>query len=145
MLVIPGSHKGPVYDHNAQGRFCGAIDPVSAALDYESAVACIGKAGTISIHHAFAVHGSANNTSAFPRPLLLYEFMSADNWPLMGVKDVEEFDARMICGQTTYSPRLEAVAVRLPLPAAANLGSIYENQAHLKRRYFAPAEPKGSA
>ena len=142
MLVIPGSHKGPVYDHNASGRFCGAIDPDLVPLDYESAIACIGKAGTISIHHAFAVHGSARNASAFPRPLLLYEFMSADNWPLMGVNDLEEYDAKMICGQTTYAPRLEAVPVRLPLPAAVNLGSIYENQTQLQRRYFSPDQVK---
>jgi phytanoyl-CoA hydroxylase len=138
MLVIPGSHKGAVYDHNANGRFCGAIDPDSAPLDYASAIPCIGKAGTISIHDVFSVHGSAANTSAYPRPLLLYEFMAADAWPLMGVTDVAEFDARMICGETTYAPRLEAVPVRLPLPEAANLGSIYENQTELKRRYFAP-------
>ncbi len=138
MLVIPGSHKGPVYDHNANGRFCGAIDPDAVPLDYASAMPCIGKAGTISLHHVFSVHGSAANTSPYPRPLLLYEFMAADAWPLMGVTDVAEFDARMICGNTTYAPRLEAVPVRLPLPAARNLGSIYENQTELKRRYFAP-------
>jgi len=140
MLVIPGSHHGTVHDHNANGRFCGAIDPDRTALDYQHAVACTGRAGAISIHHAFSVHGSANNTSSLPRPLLLYEFMSADNWPLMGVTDLAEYDARMICGETTYCPRLEAVPVRLPLPPALNLGSIYENQAQLKRRYFAPAE-----
>jgi phytanoyl-CoA hydroxylase len=145
MLVIPGSHTGPVHDHNVNGRFCGAIDPDSVSLDYENTIACIGKAGTISLHHAFSVHGSANNTSPFPRPLLLYEFMSADNWPLMGVRDLEEFESRMICGQTTYAPRLEAVPVRLPLPAATNLGSIYENQAQVKRRYFAPADAKDLA
>lgn len=140
MLVIPGTHKGPVYDHNANGRFCGAIDLDSTPLDYQSAIACVGKAGTISIHHVFSVHGSASNTSPYPRPLLLYEFMAADAWPLMGVQDVAEFDSRMICGETTYAPRLEAVPVRLPLPAAVNLGSIYENQSQLKRRYFAPSQ-----
>ena len=138
MRVIPGSHKGTVYDHNANGRFCGAIDPDSVPLDYERAIPCVGKAGAISIHHVFSVHGSAANTSPYPRPLLLYEFMAADAWPLMGVQDVEAFDARMICGHTTYAPRLEAVAVRLPLPAAHHPGSIYENQAQLQRRYFTP-------
>ena len=136
MLVIPDTHHGPVYDHNANGRFCGAIDPEQAPLDYASAVACTGRAGTLTLHHAFSVHGSAANTSQQPRPLLLYEFMSADNWPLLGVPDLAEYDARMICGQTTYHPRLEAVPVRLPLPAASNLGSIYENQSELKHRYF---------
>lgn len=145
MLVIPGSHRGPVHDHNANGRFCGAIDPDRVPLDYASAIACVGKAGTISIHHVFSVHGSASNTSSFPRPLLLYEVMSADNWPLMGVKDLFEYDARMICGNTTYAPRLEAVPVRLPLPPAASLGSIYENQAEISRRYFAADTQQRSA
>lgn len=139
MLVIPGSHQGPVYDHHANGRFCGAIDPGRVPLDYARAIPCIGKAGTISIHHVFSVHGSAANTSPFPRPLLLYEFMAADAWPLMGVPDVEDFDSRMICGKTTYTPRLDAVPVRLPLPAALHSGSIYENQTQLQRRYFTPA------
>lgn len=137
MLVLPGSHKTTVHDHTAEGRFVGAIDPEVTPLDYETRIACVGKAGTISIHHTLAVHGSAANTSPFPRPFLLYEFMAADAWPLAGVKDVAEFDSRMICGETTYCPRMEAVPVRLPLPEAHNLGSIYENQTTLKKRYFA--------
>ena len=136
MLVLPGSHKGTVHDHNAEGRFCGAIDPERTPLDYETRIACVGKAGTISIHHTRAVHGSAAITSPYPRPFLLYEFMAADAWPVMGVKDVEEFDSRMICGETTYCPRMEAVPVRLPLPEAQSVGSIYENQTTLKKRYF---------
>ena len=137
MLVLPGSHRTTVHDHNAEGRFVGAIDPERVKLDYETRIACTGKAGTISIHHTLAVHGSAPNTSPFPRPFLLYEFMAADAWPLAGVKDLAEYDSRMICGNTTYCPRLEAVPVRLPLPEARNLGSIYENQTTLKNRYFA--------
>ena len=28
MMVVPGSHKGPIYDHHGpDGRFCGAMDP----------------------------------------------------------------------------------------------------------------------
>lgn len=137
MLVLRGSHKGPVvHDHNADGRFCGAIDSDKVRLDYEDRIACVGKAGTITIHHTFAVHGSAANTSKRPRPFLLYELMAADAWPLMGVKDLDEFDSRMVCGEKTYCPRMEALPVRLPLPAADNLGSIYENQASIKNRYF---------
>ena len=138
MLVLRGSHEGPVvHDHNADGRFCGAIEPGQAPLDYENRIACVGKAGTISIHHTFAVHGSAANTSRRPRPFLLYELMAADAWPLMGVKDLDEFDSRMVCGEKTYAPRMEAVPVRLPLPEADNLGSIYENQTSIRNRYFA--------
>src|SRR5439155_1087379 len=32
MLVVPGSHNGPVYDHHGpDGRFCGAMDPAHLA------------------------------------------------------------------------------------------------------------------
>jgi phytanoyl-CoA hydroxylase len=35
MMVIPGSHQGPVYDHHGpDGRFCGAIDPTRCDLDF---------------------------------------------------------------------------------------------------------------
>ncbi len=137
MLVLRGSHKDRVvHDHNADGRFCGAIDPERTPLDYENCIACVGRAGTLTIHNTFAVHGSAANTSKRPRPFLLYEVMAADAWPLMGVNDLDEFDSRMVCGEKTYCPRMEAVPVRLPLPPADNLGSIYENQGSIKNRYF---------
>ena len=30
LLVLPGSHRGPILDHHADGRFCGAIDMAAA-------------------------------------------------------------------------------------------------------------------
>ena len=29
LLVVPGSHTGPIWDHHADGYFCGAVDPAS--------------------------------------------------------------------------------------------------------------------
>ena len=136
MLVLRGSHMGAVHDHNAESCFVGAIDPERTRLNYDDRIACVGKAGTISIHHTMAAHGSAPNRSKYPRPFLLYELMDAEAWPLMGVKDVAELDSRRVCREKTYRPRMEAVPVRLPLPEADNLGSIYENQTTLTRRYF---------
>lgn len=136
LLVIPGSHKGPLYDHHADGYFCGAMDPEKSAVDFDKAVPLIGKAGSVSIHHARLVHGSAQNTSPFPRRLLLYEFLAADAWPLMGVTDLEEFNSRMVSGSPTIEPRLVNVPVRMPLPPAPRQGSIYENQTLLKNRFF---------
>lgn len=46
MLVIPGSHRGPIYDHHGpDGRFCGAIDLAACGVDLSRAVPCLGKAG----------------------------------------------------------------------------------------------------
>ena len=86
-----------------------------------------------------AVHGSAQNTSAHSRNLLLYEFAAADAFPLLGIPDWDEFNARLLVGEPTVVPRTVDCPIRMPLPPAANQGSIYENQTALQRRYFEPA------
>jgi ectoine hydroxylase-related dioxygenase (phytanoyl-CoA dioxygenase family) len=141
MMVIPGSHLGPVYDHHGpDGRFCGAIDPASAGLDVSGAVPLLGEAGSITVHHVRAVHGSATNFSGAERRFLLYQYRAADAWPLLGFKDgIEKFDELLLHGEPTLEPRLSAVPVRLPLPPAAFQGSIYENQRATGRRYFETA------
>ena len=140
LLLLPGTHKGPVYDHHSEGRFCGAMDPTSVNLPYDKAVAITGRAGSASFHHVRLVHGSAQNTSTKPRQLLLYECGAADAWPLVNFTTLEEFDSRMLCGQSTIEPRVVPAPIRMPYPAALNPGSIYENQTATQRRYFQQAE-----
>jgi phytanoyl-CoA hydroxylase len=141
MLVVPGSHKGPVWEHHGpDGRFCGAIDPAHLDLDLSGALPCLGKAGSITVHHVRAVHGSATNFSGKERRFLLYQYRAADAWPLLGFKDgFEKFNELLLAGAPTIEPRLAPVPVRLPLPPAEFQGSIYENQRASDRRYFATA------
>ena len=87
LLVVPGSHKGPTWDHHSDGYFCGAMDPTRKEVDFESAVPLTGRAGSMSFHHVRLVHGSAQNVSDKPRRLLLYEYSAGDAFPLMGIKD----------------------------------------------------------
>jgi phytanoyl-CoA hydroxylase len=137
LLVIPGSHRGPVFDHHADGVFCGAMDPARRDCDFESAIPLTGKLGSITVHHVRLVHGSAPNTSTRDRRLLLLQFRAADAWPLLGFSaGIEAFDKLMVSGRPTLEPRLAAVPVRLPLPPAKQQGSIYENQKGTRRRYF---------
>jgi phytanoyl-CoA hydroxylase len=147
MLVVPGSHKGPVYDHHGpDGRFCGAMDPAYLSqsggdIDLATALPCLGKAGSVTVHHVRAVHGSATNFSGKERRFLLFQYRAADAWPLLGFTGgIEKFDELLLAGEPTLQPRLTAVPVRLPLPPAAHQGSIYENQRATGRRYFATAE-----
>lgn len=144
LLCIPGTHKGPIFEHHdEEGYFCGAMDPERRECDYGAAVPCVGPAGSISIHHARTVHGSAVNTSNRPRRLLLFQYRAADAWPLVPSlmpKSMEEWNALLLCGTTDpVAPRLEPVPVRLPLPPARHQGSIYENQRTLKHSYFGTA------
>ena len=141
MMVLPGSHLGPIYDHHGpDGRFCGAMDPEACGIDLSAAVPCLGKAGSITVHHVRAVHGSATNFSGKPRRFLLYQYRAADAWPLLGLKEgIEKFDALLLAGSPSLAPRLEPVPVRMPLPPAEYQGSIYENQRATGRRYFTTA------
>jgi hypothetical protein len=141
MMVVPRTHTGPIYDHTGNGVFCGAMDPTRIDLDLKrDAVPLLARAGSITLHHARLVHGSALNTSGRPRNFLLYEAMAADAWPLAGgsgtFTDLAEFDARMLCGEPTLQPRMTSVPVRMPLPKAPDHSSLYQSQKHLGNRFF---------
>lgn len=136
LMVIPGSHTWPISDHHVDGVFCGAIDPTTAGIDFSQAVALTGKAGSMTVHHVRLVHGSALNTSSRPRRLLLFQYTAVDAFPLLGIPSWEKFNANIVTGKPTVEPRLAPVPVRIPLPAAAFEGSIYENQRSLGTRYF---------
>jgi phytanoyl-CoA hydroxylase len=141
LMVMPGTHKGPTYDHHVDGYFAGAIDPGKTDLDFSRAVALTAPAGSMSFHHVRLVHGSAQNTSDRSRQLLLYEYAAADAWPLMGVKDFAEFNSRMVSGEPGIVPRFADTPVRMPLPPSPHQGSIYENQTAAKNKYFKVREP----
>jgi phytanoyl-CoA hydroxylase len=137
MLVSPGTHTGPVWNHHgADGRFAGLIDPDQIRAEIGRAVPRMGRAGSMSFHHVRALHGSALNSSDRPRNLLLYEVAASDAWPLMGVKDFDEFDSRLLAGGSVIEPRMAVAPVRMPLPPPLRSGSIYETQSIATKSYF---------
>ncbi len=141
LQVIPGSHKGPVLSHhNAIGQFCGAIDPADPDFHHHKAVTLTGKAGSMTVHHARTLHGSAPNVSDRNRLILFYECRAADAWPLLGSGSYMKFAAgspqqlwdyvqqNVITGELSSQPRCESVPVRVPLPPAPDAGSIFKTQ-----------------
>ena len=144
LLVLPGSHRGPILDHHANGRFCGAVDIEASGVDLADAVALTGPAGSVSFHHVRTLHGSDLNRSDQDRALLLYEITSADAWPIQGsmspFDDLESYDSKLLCGEPTITPRMAEVPVQLPLPGPEKEGSIYENQKGTGARSFGVLE-----
>ena len=63
LMVVPGSHRGPIFDHHADGYFCGAVDPAAVKDELARAVPMTGRAGSMSFHHVRLLHGSAQNVS----------------------------------------------------------------------------------
>ena len=139
MFVVPGSHKGPTYDHHEDGYFCGAIDPGVIEDEIAEAVPLMGPAGTLTIHHARLLHGSAFNRSNHSRRFLLQAYAAADAWPLADLKGgLDGFNDKIVRGAPTLAPRVVPAPVRIPLPLRpdAVVGSIYSNQSILKNRFF---------
>ncbi|MEK9723960.1 MAG: phytanoyl-CoA dioxygenase family protein [Rhodospirillaceae bacterium] len=139
LLVIPGSHTGPTYDHHQDGRFVGAVDVDATDIDTATAEPIYGKAGDCSLHHVRALHASAMNTSAADRRLLLFQVSAADAWDLRGIGSADAWDGyveTIIAGRATNQPRLAAAPVRLPYPGPIREGSIYESQTLLKNKVF---------
>lgn len=140
LMVYPGSHKGPVYDHHVNGVFAGAFIPEDVGLNPADAVELKGPAGSISIHHGRIVHGSALNTSDRSRRILFYEMMAADAFPIMGSMTkwdgIEDYNTRMLCGEPTLQPRLKDIPIRIPQPQPDVPISIYEIQKGLNKRAF---------
>ena len=140
LMVFPGSHKGPIHDHHDDGVFAGGMDMKRCGLDPADAVPLTGPAGSISIHHARIVHGSAQNLSDSPRRLMFFEVMAADAFPVMGgmtrFEDIESYDELMLCGVPTLAPRLADVPIRIPQPQPDRNRSIYEIQKNLSGSGF---------
>jgi phytanoyl-CoA hydroxylase len=135
LMVLPGTHRGPILDHHQDGVFVGAVTEPGFRPD--GAVPILLKAGGISIHHARLLHGSAPNLSPRARRLLLFQYCAADAWSLLpGDKPWETYAASVLQGSPVSQPRLAPVPVRLPLPAAKHGGSIYENQRDLKNAIY---------
>ena len=135
LLVIPGSHKGPIYSHHEDGHFVGAVSEDIPNAD--KAVPLEVKAGGITIHHARTLHASALNKSAHPRRLLLFQYCAVDAWPIGGAGEWDKFNDNILRGEPINRPRLADVPVLMPLPPSLKGGSIYETQTVLKKKMFA--------
>ena len=130
LLVIPGSHKGPIYDHHQNGLFVGAV--IEPDFDQNNAVPIEVKAGGISIHHVRMLHGSTPNTSNRPRRLFLIDYCAVDAWPLMWTPDWDDFTAAVLRGEPTHEVRMVAAPVHIPIRRPDD-GVIYELQRHMEK------------
>ena len=138
LMVIPGTHKGPVLSHQANGCFAGVIDPEDPLFEKHKAVTLTGKAGDMTVHHARVLHGSAPNMSDHNRLILFYECSASDAWPILGASSYihalgqraywADIQDRQITGEPQLVPRMVDVPIRMPLPPAPDTGSIFKTQ-----------------
>lgn len=137
LMVIPGSHKGHIYNHHNNGSFVGGISSDQLEEVLENAVPLTAPAGSISIHHVRTLHGSTPNRSDTNRPLLLFNYVAVDAFPIFHSYDWDEFNGRILRGEPTFAPRLAEVPVRVhaPTPPADDgysTGSLFDLQENME-------------
>ena len=143
LLVVPGSHRGPIYSHHQDGVFVGAVSEPD--FDPDPVVAVELKAGDISIHHCRILHASRPNTNLKrSRRLYLEQYAAADAWRLreMPIQDFEAFNSFMLRGEPPTEPRWTDVP-EVPIPEVVKPGldgSIYESQTQLKHRLMSESK-----
>ena len=71
LMVVPGSHKGPLHSLYDGERFTGFIAPEAVARLKGNEVAVTGPAGAACLMHTRLVHGSAANPLANPNEGLI--------------------------------------------------------------------------
>ena len=86
MGVIPGSHKGEIFDlYGNDGSWGGFIKETDLGrVDLDKVAWLKGPAGSITIHNCRMIHGSMANKSTRSRPLLLHTYSSGDALTLSG-------------------------------------------------------------
>jgi len=139
LLVMPGSHTGPVLDHHQDGFFIGAVDVRAQGIDVEHATPVEMSAGSIEIHHVRMLHGSAPNTSPNPRRLLLFDMAAADAFPIgLSIGELDAYNAQIVRGTPQQPRTTDQPPVRLPYPVRA-VGTIFEVQKQLRESAFGGA------
>jgi len=139
MQVLPGSHRGPLYEHHdPELGFVGAVDLHAEGVDIAPAVSLTGRAGTVALHHPMTMHGSSANRSGRSRRILFLEYAAADAFPLFYAVDWDEYNSRLLNGAPISHVRTEPNVIKLPFPSRAG-SSIYKAQAHARVRHFGQA------
>ena len=114
LMVVPGSHRGPVHSLFDGDRFAGAV---AADIEREMkarSVACLGPAGSVCLMHTKLLHGSAPNQSDRSRGLYICVYSAADAVPIARNPMPSTNEGRIVRGREARFARLQAGAIELP-------------------------------
>lgn len=128
--IIPGSHKEPVRDHyDSEGEWRGEMSEADRrALDGTPTRIFAGPAGSVTVHNYRTVHGSKPNTSAIPRPLLLYVLSAADAMPYTAQPLKSRYEQAVVRGTPARHAHHEPGHYRLPPDWSGGYSSIFALQ-----------------
>ena len=125
--VIPGSHRGVLYDHWQDGVFTGAVADENIAALRDRAVPCYGMAGSACLMHTRLLHGSGPNLSDATRTLYICTYSAEDAHPLQDNHIPSRYMYEVVRGEDTGRVRCSSYQMKFPeLPTEA---SFFQQQA----------------
>lgn len=114
LMVVPGSHKGPIHSLFEGERFTGSIEPGMAEKLKAAQVPAIGPAGSVCLMHTRLCHGSEANHSKRPRGLYICVYTAADAFPLARNPMANPNEGRIVRGKPTRFARMMEGPIELP-------------------------------
>jgi len=114
LMVVPGSHKGPVYSLFEDNRFTGCIEEGKAAELKVQQIPAIGPAGSVCLMHTRLCHGSEANRSDRSRALYICVYSAADAFPLARNPMANPNEGMIVRGNATRFARMMEGPIELP-------------------------------
>jgi phytanoyl-CoA hydroxylase len=122
--VVPGTHRGELWDHWHDGVYTGTVSPEVEAAYVGDAVPIYGPAGSACLMHTRLLHGSAPNNSDRPRTLLILEYRAEDSKPLQVNHLPSSFEGEVVRGRRTNRVRCSTYEMEFPeVPTGASFFS----------------------
>jgi ectoine hydroxylase-related dioxygenase (phytanoyl-CoA dioxygenase family) len=114
LMVVPGTHKGPMYSLFEGEDFVGRVDDQTEADLQAQQIPITGPAGSVCLMHTRLAHGSAPNASDRPRGLYICVYTAADAVPLARNPMANPNEGMIVRGQPSLAARMIDFKVELP-------------------------------
>jgi phytanoyl-CoA hydroxylase len=125
--LVPGSHRGPLYDHWHEGLFTGAIALDIAVSLRAHSIRCTGSAGSACLMHTRLVHGSRVNESKSARTFYIVTYSAEDAHPLAKNHIPSRYEGEVVRGVATN--RVRSVPFEMLIPEYPQEASFFSQQA----------------
>ncbi len=135
VMVIPKSHHGKLYElYDDAGNWTGELRPSDVrSIDETKAVSLPGPKGSITVHHARALHGSRPSRGTGIRPLLINSYTSADAFAYTPGAGTTHHYRQIVRGEPAKWAHHDPRPCPIPPDWSAGYTSIYEQQAKRNR------------
>lgn len=135
LMVVPGTHRGPMHTLFEDGTFVGRMAPQTEAEMKAQQVAVTGRAGSVCLMHTRLAHGSAPNGSTRPRGLYICVYTAADAVPIARNPMPSPNEGRIVRGEA--SPVARMIPLEVELPKQPKTASFFTVQGQESRRAHA--------